>query len=131
MLAGLSGAPVTDYRVTMVRSGYCSPISTAADFRGLTPIVLRRALEASGTRLYEPCHAFETEVPLDALAPVTAELASRGAEFTGTTAGSSSWLITGELAARRVREIELRLPGLTQGEVVWWSRPSGDRALRG
>ncbi|MGW1750753.1 tetracycline resistance ribosomal protection protein Otr(A) [Streptomyces sp. NPDC002092] len=130
MLAGLSGAPVTDYRVTLIRSGYCSPISTAADFRGLTPIVLRRALEASGTRLYEPYHAFETEVPLDALAPVTAELASRGAEFTGTTAGSSSWLITGELAARRVREVELRLPGLTQGEGVWWSRPSGDRELR-
>ncbi|MGW2567185.1 tetracycline resistance ribosomal protection protein Otr(A) [Streptomyces sp. NPDC001537] len=130
MLAGLSGAPVTDYRVTLIRSGYCSPISTAADFRGLTPIVLRRALEASGTRLYEPYHAFETEVPLDALAPVTAELAARGAEFTGTTAGSSSWLITGELPARRVREVELRLPGLTQGEGVWWSRPSGDRVLR-
>ncbi|MFI7404053.1 tetracycline resistance ribosomal protection protein Otr(A) [Streptomyces sp. NPDC049541] len=130
MLAGLSGAPVTDYRVTLIRSGYCSPISTAADFRGLTPIVLRRALEASGTRLHEPYHAFETEVPLDALAPVTAELASFGAEFTGTTPGSSSWLITGELPARRVQEVELRLPGLTQGEGVWWSRPSGDRALR-
>ncbi|MGW3035812.1 tetracycline resistance ribosomal protection protein Otr(A) [Streptomyces sp. NPDC001178] len=130
MSTGLSGVPVTDYRVTLIRSGYCSPISTAADFRGLTPIVLRRALEASGTRLYEPYHAFEAEVPLDALAPVTAELASRGAEFTGTTAGSSSWLITGELPARRVREVELRLPGLTRGEGVWWSRPSGDRLLR-
>ncbi|MGI5460490.1 tetracycline resistance ribosomal protection protein Otr(A) [Streptomyces sp. CA-249302] len=130
MLNGLTGAPVTDYRVTLVRSGYCSPISTAADFRGLTPIVLRRALEAARTRLYEPYHAFETEVPLDALAPVTAQLASHGAEFTGTTGGSTSWLITGELPARRVREVELRLPGLTHGEGVWWSRPSGDRELR-
>ncbi|MBO4253716.1 tetracycline resistance ribosomal protection protein Otr(A) [Streptomyces griseorubiginosus] len=130
MLTGLSGAPVTDYRVTLIRSGYCSPISTAADFRGLTPVVLRRALQQARTRLYEPYHAFETEIPLDALAPVTAELASRGAEFTGTTPGSSSWLITGELPARRVREIELRLPGLTHGEGVWWSRPSSDRELR-
>ncbi|MEU1271595.1 tetracycline resistance ribosomal protection protein Otr(A) [Streptomyces sp. NPDC005799] len=130
MLTGLSGAPVTDYRVTLIRSGYCSPISTAADFRGLTPVVLRRALHEARTRLYEPYHAFETEVPLDALAPVTAELASHGAEFTGTTPGPSSWLITGELPARRVREIELRLPGLTHGEGVWWSRPSGDRELR-
>jgi ribosomal protection tetracycline resistance protein len=130
MLTGLSGAPVTDYRVTLIRSGYCSPISTAADFRGLTPVVLRRALEEARTRLYEPYHAFETEIPLAALAPVTAELASHGAEFTGTTPGASSWLITGELPARRVREIELRLPGLTHGEGVWWSRPSGDRELR-
>ncbi|MFC8513592.1 tetracycline resistance ribosomal protection protein Otr(A) [Streptomyces sp. NPDC057257] len=130
MLSGLTGAPVTDYRVTLIRSGFCAPISTAADFRGLTPVVLRRALEAAGTRLFEPYHAFETEVPLDALASVTAQLASCGAEFTGTTGGSASWVITGELPARLVREVELRLPGLTHGEGVWWSRPSGDRELR-
>ena len=52
------------------------------------------------------------------------------AEFTGTTGGSTAWLITGELPARRVREIELGLPGLTHGEGVWWSRPSGDRELK-
>ncbi|MGW3116545.1 tetracycline resistance ribosomal protection protein Otr(A) [Streptomyces sp. NPDC001107] len=130
METGLCGAPVTDYRVTLIRSGYCAPISTASDFRALTPIVLRRALQRAGTRLYEPYHAFETEVPLDALAPVTAQLALHGAEFTGTTGGSTAWLITGELPARRVREVELRLPGLTHGEGVWWSRPSGDRELR-
>ncbi|MEV0634873.1 tetracycline resistance ribosomal protection protein Otr(A) [Streptomyces sp. NPDC050619] len=129
MTTGLSGASVADYRVTLIRSGFCAPLSTAADFRGLTPIVLRRALQRAGTRLYEPYHAFEAEVPLDALAPVTAQLASLGAEFTGTTGGATAWLITGELPARRVREIELRLPGLTHGEGVWWSRPSGDREL--
>ncbi|MDQ1050522.1 tetracycline resistance ribosomal protection protein Otr(A) [Streptomyces sp. V4I2] len=130
MATGLSGAPVTDYRVTLTRSGFCAPVSTAADFRGLTPIVLRRALEQAGTRLYEPYHAFEAEVPLDALAPVAAQLASVGTEFTGTTGGSTAWLITGELPARRVREIELRLPGLTHGEGVWWSRRWGDRELK-
>jgi ribosomal protection tetracycline resistance protein len=130
MRTGLFGAAVTDYRVTLVRSGFVAPLSTAADFRGLTPYVLRRALERARTRLYEPYHAFETEVPLDALAPVTAHLAALGAEFTGTTGGSTAWVITGEIAARRVREAELGLPGLTHGEGVWWSRPSGDRELR-
>ncbi|MFF4504323.1 tetracycline resistance ribosomal protection protein Otr(A) [Streptomyces sp. NPDC001401] len=130
METGLCGAAVTDYRVTLIRSGYCAPISTAADFRALTPVVLRSALQRASTRLYEPYHAFEAEVPLDALALVTAQLASIGAEFTGTTGGSTAWLITGELPARRVREVELRLPGLTHGEGVWWSRPSGDRELR-
>ncbi|MCX5329528.1 tetracycline resistance ribosomal protection protein Otr(A) [Streptomyces sp. NBC_00140] len=130
MRTGLFGAAVTDYRVTLVRSGFVAPLSTAADFRGLTPYVLRQALERARTRLYEPYHAFETEVPLDALAPVTAHLAALGAEFTGTTGGSTAWLITGEIATRRMREAELRLPGLTHGEGVWWSRPSGDRELR-
>ncbi|MDN3026855.1 tetracycline resistance ribosomal protection protein Otr(A) [Streptomyces sp. S.PB5] len=129
MATGLCGAAVTDYRVTLIRSGFVAPLSTAADFRGLTPIVLRRALERARTRLYEPYHAFETEVPLDALAPVSARLSSLGAEFTGTTGGSTAWVITGELPARRVREAELGLPGLTHGEGVWWSSRSGDREL--
>ncbi|MGC9377393.1 tetracycline resistance ribosomal protection protein Otr(A) [Streptomyces sp. MH13] len=130
LLTGLNGAAVTDYRVTLIRSGFSSPVSTAADFRGLTPIVLRRALRQAGTRLYEPYHSFEAEVPADALAPVTAQLAALGADFTGTTGNAPGWLITGELPARRVREAELALPGLTRGEAVWSSRPSADRPLK-
>ncbi|WP_225858670.1 tetracycline resistance ribosomal protection protein Otr(A) [Streptomyces albicerus] len=128
--AGPHGWPVTDCRVTLVRSGFCAPISTAGDFRGLTPVVLRRALEHAGTRVYEPYHSFETELPLDAFAPVTAQLAAYGSEFKETAGGRTSWLVTGELPARHVRDIELRLPGLTHGEGVWWSRPSGDRPVR-
>ncbi|MEV7343508.1 tetracycline resistance ribosomal protection protein Otr(A) [Streptomyces sp. NPDC093544] len=130
LLAGPHGRPVTDYRVTLIRSGFAAPLSTAADFRGLTPVVLRRALERAGTRVYEPYHAFEVELPLDALASVTAQLAAYGTEFKETTGGHTAWLVTGELPARHVRDIELRLPGLTRGEGVWWSRASGDRALR-
>jgi ribosomal protection tetracycline resistance protein len=121
---------VTDCRVTLIRSGFAAPVSTAGDFRGLTPVVLLRALERAGTQVYEPYHVFEAEVPLDALAAVTAQLAAQGSEFRETTGGNTSWLVTGELPARHVRDVELRLPGLTHGEGVWWSRPSGDRPLR-
>ncbi|OWA22912.1 GTP-binding protein [Streptomyces sp. CS159] len=130
LLTGPAGAAVTDYRVTLIRSGFSSPLSTAADFRGLTPIVLRRALARAGTVLYEPYLAFEAEVPPDALAAVTALLASLGADSTGTTGGNPAWTVTGELPARRAREAELRLPGLTRGEAVWSSRPSADRPLK-
>ncbi|MHB9855266.1 tetracycline resistance ribosomal protection protein Otr(A) [Streptomyces krungchingensis] len=130
LLSGPRGRPVTDYRVTLVRSGFAAPISTAADFRGLTPVVLHRALERAGTRVYEPYHAFEVEIPLDALAAVTAQLAACGAEFGATTGGRTSWLVTGELPAGKVRDVEVRLPGLTHGEGVWWSRVSGDRPVR-
>ncbi|MFF3374681.1 tetracycline resistance ribosomal protection protein Otr(A) [Streptomyces sp. NPDC002680] len=130
LLAGPREWPVTDCRVVLVRSGFIGPLSTAADFRALTPVVLRRALERAGTRVYEPYHAFELEIPSSALAPVTGLLASLGAEFGPTTGGGATWQLTGAVAARRVREAELRLPGLTHGEGVWWSRPSGDRALR-
>ncbi|PNG20664.1 tetracycline resistance ribosomal protection protein Otr(A) [Streptomyces cahuitamycinicus] len=128
--SGPHGRAVTDCRVTLIRSGFSSQHSTAADFRALTPYVLLLALERAGTRVYEPYHAFEVELPLDALAPVTARLAAYGTEFGETTGGRTAWLVTGELPARRVRDMELCLPGLTRGEGVWWSRPSGDRPLR-
>ncbi len=115
--------------MTLTRSGYSAPLSTAADFRGLTPIVLRRALARAGTVLYEPYPAFEAEIPADAPAAVTALLGSLGAGFTGTTGGDPAWIVTGELPARRAREAELRLPGITRGEAVWSSRPAAGRPV--
>ncbi|MFJ9037131.1 tetracycline resistance ribosomal protection protein Otr(A) [Streptomyces sp. NPDC102406] len=127
---GPRGWPVTDCRVTLIRSGFSSPVSVAADFRTVTALVTREALERAGTRVHEPVHTFEVEVPLDTLAPVTAQLGALGAEFGTTTGGLDTWLVTGELTARRVREMEVALPGLTRGEGVWWSRVSGDRPIR-
>ncbi|MFI9776229.1 tetracycline resistance ribosomal protection protein Otr(A) [Streptomyces sp. NPDC051956] len=127
---GPRGWPVTDCRMTLVRSGFWSPITVAGDFRGLTRLVLRRALERAGTTVHEPVHAFEAEIPLEALAAVTARLSAAEAEFGNTTGGTTSWVVTGTLPARKVREAELALPGLTRGEGVWWSRVSGDRLVR-
>ncbi|MEU6390926.1 tetracycline resistance ribosomal protection protein Otr(A) [Streptomyces sp. NPDC046939] len=127
---GPHGWPVTDCRVTLTRSGFSSPVSTAGDFRTVTALLVRQALEQAGTRVFEPVHSFEAEVPLDTLAPVTARLAALGAEFGATTGGREAWVVTGELTARKVREMERALPGLTRGEGVWWSRVSGDRPVR-
>jgi ribosomal protection tetracycline resistance protein len=79
--------------------------------------------------VYEPYHAFEVELPLDAPAPVTARLAAHGAQFGETTGGRTRRLVTGELPARHVWAVELRLPGLTHGEGVWWFRSSEDRRV--
>ncbi|MFE0188528.1 tetracycline resistance ribosomal protection protein Otr(A) [Streptomyces sp. NPDC058989] len=127
---GPRGLAVTDCRAVLTRSGFIGPVSTAGHFRAVTPGVLLRALERAGTRVYEPYHAFETEVPLAALAPVTARLAALGAELGETSGGRRSWLLSGALPARHVQEFEGLLPGLTHGEGVWMSYPSGDRPLR-
>ncbi|MFE1955401.1 tetracycline resistance ribosomal protection protein Otr(A) [Streptomyces sp. NPDC059524] len=126
---GPHGWPVTDCRVTLTHSGFNSVQSVAGDFRVVTELVVRRALERAGTGVFEPVHTFEAEVPLDALAPVTGVLAAAGASFRETVGGQESWVVRGEIVARHVREVEVALPGLTRGEGVWWSRVSGDRAV--
>ncbi|MGG2461081.1 tetracycline resistance ribosomal protection protein Otr(A) [Streptomyces sp. RGM 3693] len=127
--SGPRGWPVTDCAVTLIRSGFASPVSTARDFRGLTPVVLGRALERAGTQVYEPCHAFDVDIPLDTLPAVTSCLAALGADIEDTAGGLTSWLVKGTIPASRVRSAEHRLPGLTRGEALWWSRPGGDRPV--
>ncbi|MFF4954210.1 tetracycline resistance ribosomal protection protein Otr(A) [Streptomyces chattanoogensis] len=128
---GPRGMAVTDCRVVLTRSGFVGPVSTAGDFRTVTPGVLLRALRRAGTRVHEPYHAFEAELPPDALAAVTARLAALGAELGETAGGRHSWLVRGVLPARQVQEAEGMLPGLTHGEGVWSSYPSGDRPVHG
>ncbi|MGP3932874.1 GTP-binding protein [Nonomuraea sp. KM88] len=128
--AGPHGWPVTDVTVTLTRTGYAAPTTVAADFRGRTPIVLSKALRLAGTTVYEPCHRFEAEVPLESFGAVTGKLAVLGGVLRDTRRQDDTWLLAGQIPAAAVHEAEQRLPGLTHGEGVWWSEPSGDRPTR-
>ncbi|MCK2216341.1 TetM/TetW/TetO/TetS family tetracycline resistance ribosomal protection protein [Actinomadura sp. ATCC 31491] len=130
LAAGPRGRPVTDVVVTLTRAGYSSPVTVAADFRGRVPLVLMEALRRAGTTVYEPCHRFEAEVPLETFGPVTAALAAHGGELDGALRRAGAWVLTGEIPAAAVHLFVRRLPGLSHGEGVWWSEPSGDRPTR-
>jgi ribosomal protection tetracycline resistance protein len=128
---GLHGWEVSDCAVVLTHSGYSSPVSVAADFRNLTPLVLMRALDAAGCGVYEPCHSFEVEIPGDALSAVIGHLSALGADLRQSAESGETWLVTGEIPARLVQEFIRALPGLSHGEGAWWSQPGGDRPVRG
>ncbi|MFE9532799.1 GTP-binding protein [Streptomyces sp. NPDC006691] len=127
--AGPHGWAVTDCTVTLVRSGFNSIFSTAGDFRALTRIVLGHAVRDAGTTVHEPYRSFELEVPPDSIAAVATLLSSMGALIEESSAAGEAWLLRGTVAARLAAAIEQRLPGLTHGEGVWWSRPADDRPV--
>ncbi len=124
---GPQGWAVTDCVVTLVRSGFAAPLSVAADFRGLTPLVLAEALQRAGTRVFEPYHAFELEIPADVLSEVAPRITALGARIAETAGDPGRWRLTGTVAARRLDAVQRSLPGLTRGEAVWWTRPSADQ----
>jgi ribosomal protection tetracycline resistance protein len=124
---GRYGWEVTDCLVTLTRSGFAPPETTAADFRGLTPLVLMAALERAGTRVHEPVAWFEVEAPRGTLGAVLSKLAELGAMPRETDDRG----VRGEIPAARVREFERELPRLTGGEGVFLSRPGGFRPVHG
>jgi ribosomal protection tetracycline resistance protein len=128
---GLSGWEVTDVQVTLIRSRFFPPGTVAGHFRDLTPFVLMQALRRAGTAVYEPCHAFELEIPTAAVSGVLAHLAAHEAEVTDSAGGPASWTLAGSLPARTVQGVERGLPALTSGEAVWLAHASGDRLVRG
>ncbi len=80
---GLAGWQVTDCRVTLTDSGYASPVTTAADFRRLTQLVLTTALDRAGTWVCEPLADLALEMPSSTAPGVLAALGRLGGRVRG------------------------------------------------
>ncbi len=128
---GLYGWWVTDCTVTMTHSGYSSPVSTAGDFRNLTPLVVMDALKRAGTSVFEPMHRFRLEMPGDAYGPMVATLSRLEAKVCEVTMRGTSWVVEGEIPASQVHQLHQNLPGLTHGEGMVECEFGGYRAVRG
>ena len=99
--------------------------STARDFRQLTPLVLMGALRRAGTRVLEPVHRFELELPADALGPVLPRDRRGSAACPATRCcDGATCTLDGAVPAARVHELRQRLPGLTRGEALLDTAPS-------
>ena len=137
---GLFGWDVSDCVVTMTRCTYSvpdgppsrrGPLSTAADFRKLTPLVVRQALEQAGTVVCEPMAHVRVELPTEAIGAVTAALARLGAAVETPSLRRQLATIEAVLSAAQAQELQRRLPGLTGGEGVVDSSFAGYRPVSG
>lgn len=136
---GRYGWQVTDCTVTMMECTYSSwdgppstrgPMSTAADFRKLTPLVLMQALERAGTVVCEPIVRVGLEVPAGAVGAVLTALARLGAAVEAPSPHGDLFTLDAVMPAARVPELQRQLPGLTGGEGVLESSFSGYRPVK-
>ncbi|HZE38566.1 MAG TPA: translation factor GTPase family protein [Stackebrandtia sp.] len=128
---GLHGWPVHDCEVTLIRSGYMPPASTASEFRKLTPLVVARALRRAGTVVCEPISRFVLDLPEAAAPSVLSALAEVGSTVEETDAASGVWRLSGTMRTAAVKGIQRRLPGLAAGEATFTSHVDGHRPLTG
>jgi ribosomal protection tetracycline resistance protein len=137
---GIFGWQVTDCTVTMTRCTYSvpdgppsrrGPLSTAADFRKLTPLVVMQALERAGTVVCEPMLRVSLEIPAPTIGPVLALLARLGAVAPPPSLHGGLATIETALPAARARDLQRQLPALTSGDGVLESDFGGYRPASG
>lgn len=128
---GLYGWEVTDILVSVTRTGYSSPVTTASDFRNLVPLVLMEALSRAGTDVYEPINQFELSIPVHAISTATFKLSALGAVYDLPTLRNDTYLLTGALPVATTEAFRRELPSFTEGEGAFLAQEAGFRKIEG
>jgi ribosomal protection tetracycline resistance protein len=137
---GLFGWQVTDSIVTMTKCGYSvpdgppsrrGPLSTAADFRKLTPLVLMQALQRARTVVCEPTVRATLEVPTDTVGAVVPALTRLGGTVEALSLPAELTKVTALLPVTRAGDLQRQLAGLTRGEGVLDSSFAGYQPVGG
>ncbi|EEK78367.1 GTP-binding elongation factor protein, TetM/TetO [Bacillus cereus R309803] len=121
---GLYGWEVTDISVTLTHTGYASPVTTASDFRNLTPLVLMNALKQAETYVYEPVNEFELTVPEHAISTAMYKLAAIPATFAEPILYNDSYQLTGALPVAKTENFKRMLHSFTEGEGIFTTKPA-------
>ena len=115
---GMYGWEVTDCKICFEYGVYYSPVSTPADFRLLSPIVLEQALRRAGTELLEPYLYFEIYAPQEYLSRAYHDAPKYGADIVSTQLKNNEVILKGEIPARCVQEYRNDLTYFTNGQGV-------------
>ena len=122
---GLAGWQVTDGRVTVTDCGYASPVTSAADYRRLTQLLVATALERAGTWVCEPLADLSIDMPASTASAVLAVLGRLGGRVTGQFSADGIAHVSAVLPVARVRGLQHQLPGLSMGEGILETRFGG------
>ncbi len=126
---GLAGWEVTDCLVTITDCGYANAVSTAADFRHLSALLIATALDRAGSWVCEPLVDLSLEVPTVTAPGALAALGQIGGRVTSQFSAAGLTHATAVLPAARVQGFGHRLPGLSMGEGLLETRPGGHRPI--
>ena len=116
--AGLHGWQVSDCRVTVWDAGYSRTGSTSRDFRLVTQLVLRTALERAQTVVCEPITRLKVELPSASSAGVLTLMGHLTARVEGQFSANDVTTVTARIPTANLGEVKRRLPGLTSGQGV-------------
>ena len=116
----LTGAPVTDVRITLVGGRAHLKHTEGGDFRQATYRAMRQALmtarELGECVLLEPWYAFELELPADKIGRAMSDLTRMSARFGSPEQMGDEARLTGEVPASELGDYALQLAEYTSGQ---------------
>ncbi|MDO4538827.1 MAG: GTP-binding protein, partial [Coriobacteriales bacterium] len=111
----LTGAPLTDVRITLL-AGRAHPKHTeGGDFRQATYRAIRQGLMQAQSVLLEPWYHYELEVPADRVGRALADLQRMAASFETPEISGEEARISGEAPVSEMRDYALQVSAYTGG----------------
>ena len=111
----LTGAPITDLRITLM-SGRAHPKHTeGGDFRQATYRAVRQGLMGAQSVLLEPWYAFTLTLPADQLGRAISDLQTMGGTFSSPESDGEWATLTGTAPVSEMKDYPLTVAAYTRG----------------
>ncbi|MGM9638394.1 MAG: GTP-binding protein, partial [Butyricicoccaceae bacterium] len=111
----LTGAPITDMKITLLAGRAHLKHTEGGDFRQATYRAVRQGLKRAKCRLLEPWYDFRIEVPTAAIGRVINDIQRMNGDFQpGETSGETA-VLTGTAPVACIKDYPRELTGFTHG----------------
>lgn len=126
-LGVLTGAPITDLKITLL-AGRAHPKHTeGGDFRQATYRAVRQGLRSTESVLLEPWYAFRLEVPAENVGRALTDLERLGAQTQAPQPQGQTTLLAGSAPVASLRDYSAQVLGYTRGRGRLVCTPQGYR----
>lgn len=114
-LGVLTGAPLTDMKITLIAGKAHLKHTEGGDFRQATYRAVRQGLMMGKSQLLEPWYSFRLEVPAENIGRAITDIQRREGTFDPPETGLETAVLTGTAPVATLRDYLVELAGYTHG----------------
>ncbi|MBE6957104.1 MAG: GTP-binding protein [Ruminococcaceae bacterium] len=123
----LTGAPVTDMKITLIAGRAHNKHTEGGDFRQATYRAVRHGLMQAESVLLEPWYSFRLEVPADCVGRAMTDIQTAGGDFDPPQTGDELTCLTGQAPVAGLQDYARQVTAYTRGMGRLSCQPAGYR----
>ena len=123
----LTGAPITDLKITLLIGKAHLKHTEGGDFRQATYRAIRQGLMQAKSQLLEPWYAFILTLPTETVGRAITDIRAMGGEFESPESSGSLSTVTGSVPASELNDYAEQVAAYTQGRGRLQLAPAGYR----